>query len=118
MNDPTVDARGITGTTPLYRLANFNIIFDVVMDEFHLCKEGLAKLMLKRMFEDSTAVECRNIYHEWNNAYQATSVLSEIPRCARNISTGKLKGSELTVLIHSTFPFLIKVMQQGTYKYW
>ena len=99
-------------------MPNFNIIFDVVMDEFHLCKEGIAKLMLKRLFEDSQKSECKDIYNEWNNAYQATSVTSEIPRCSRNISTGKLKGSELTALIHSTFPFLLKVMQQGTYSYW
>ena len=83
-----------------------------------MAKEGVGKLMVKRLLEDCTAAPNKRIYQAWNAAYQATSVFSETPRCSRKISTGKLKGSEMTVLIHGTFPHLIELMDQEAGDVW
>lgn len=114
-----MNPRGVKGSTPLYRLPpGFDIIFSVPLDEFHLVKEGIAKLIVKRLFEDQSTMESRDIFDTWNAAYQNTAVLSEIPRCAHDISTGKLKGSEFTVLIHATFPYLVDVMRWRMLPLW
>lgn len=114
-----VAKKGIKNNSPMYSIpAPFDVVFSIPLDEFHLIKEGIAKVMIRRLFEDSNTEECRAIFEAWNGSYQATTVFSETPRCSRNISTGKLKGSEMTVLIHSTFPYLIEVMSQGRAPFW
>ena len=119
LNNAKVPKLGVKEYSPLYDLPRpFDIIFSLPLDEFHLAKEGLGKMFIRRLFEDSVTVDSRAIFKQWNASYQATSVVSEIPRCSRNVSTGQLKGSELSVLIHSTFPHLVELMQEGTLDFW
>ena len=103
--------KGVKTDTPIYRLPEpFDVVHHIPPEEFHLLKEGLGKLLIKRMLEDSTAEDARTLFKAWNSEYQATAVFHETPRCSRTIATGQLKGSELGVLIFSAFPSLLKLM--------
>ena len=119
MQDRTVKKKGIISNTPLYRVpAPFNPILSVPPDEFHLGKEGLAKLIFKRLFEDTNTAESREVYEEFNDAFVAAAVVKELGRCTRSINTKGMKGSELGLLLHSGFPYLIELMNDRRQDHW
>ena len=103
--------KGVVTDTPLYRLPEpFDIIYHIPPEEFHLLKEGVGKLLIKRMLEDSKAADAKDLYKAWNKEYMATAVFHETPRSSRAISSAQMKGSELGVLIFSAFPCLLTLM--------
>ena len=90
--------------------APFDVVFHAPYEEFHLIKEGIGKLLIKRLFEDSKTKTSKAILLQWSSAYESMPVMSETPRCARKIHTGSLKGCELGVIIYSAFPVLVDIL--------
>ena len=87
-------------------------------EDFHLNKEGLAKMFIKRLMEETNTVESRAVLEEWNDAYGAAALVYELGRCTRKIATGGFKGSEFGVLLHSAFPCLIDIMSDKAGDHW
>ena len=119
LHDRSFDHKGIVRYSPIYELpAPFNVMWNVPCEEFHLLREGVGKLLLKRLFEDSNTAVSRAIFAQLDAAYQACAVFSETPRCSRKITTAKLKGSELGFLINSAFPYLVKLLSGHAEPHW
>ena len=89
----------------------FDVVFHAPYEEFHLVKEGVGKQIIKRLFEQSKTKASKAIHVKWSSAYEAMAVFTETPRCSRKIHTGSLKGCELGVVIYSTFPVLVDILQ-------
>ncbi len=104
-----VSGKGIVEYSPLLDLEYpFDIIFDVPADEFHLCKEGLTKQMLVRIFK-GTSQAATEVTAKLNRFYMAMQTFSETPRRSRHVKyVNKFKGSELGVLLLSAMPALFK----------
>ena len=119
VDDPNHDGQGITGNTPLYRVPPpFSVIWDIPTEEFHLCKEGITKLLVKRLLEDSKAKTAKKIKAEWSEIYENTRVFSETARRTRQISTSQMKGSEFGVLLFSAFPSLVVILERYKTGHW
>lgn len=112
--------RGVLTDSPLLDLPGFDPIWDVPIEEFHLIKEGLTKLMMERMLDFSNTDETRRIKKELSDAYAATMVFSETSRRARPITRfAQFKGSELGTLTFSAFPTLFAdIMRNDNYAHW
>ena len=107
-----IEKLGVTHYTPLYDIVRpFSVLWHIPLEEFHLIKEGLAKMIVHRMFESCKTAESRDIYFDWNLAFVATKVCSEISRCTRGINSQKMKGAELGVVVLTGFPVLVDIMQ-------
>ena len=90
--------------SPLLDLeSGLDIVWGLPLDEFHLVKEGLTKLMLSRMLWTTQHRESRDLHNKMNLAYRNMAVLSEMPRRTRSIQQ-HMKGSELGVIAMSLFP--------------
>ena len=99
LHNPNFNKQGVTAMSPLFRIpAPFHVMFSAPSDEFHLIKEGVGKLIIKRMLEDTNTVLTREIMMEWSTAFECMAVFSETPRYTRQISTGSMKGSELGIV--------------------
>ena len=97
--------KGVVNDTPLLDVPNFDVIWDVPLDEFHLIKEGLTKLMLDRMGFASLNIDgprrdgagrrhshAREVLIKLNHAYCNMAVFSETCRRPRPLKLGQLKG--------------------------
>ena len=99
----------------LYDLEGFDVVWQVAIDVFHLCYEGVTKLMLKRMFIARNTVESRQLLQDMNIHYKAMRVFTETARATRTIQVLAFKGNELAVLMLSVMPFLaLKLMTRDT----
>ena len=87
-------------------------------EEFHLCKEGIAKTLIKRLFEDSSTEMSRAIMKKWSAIYESTRVFSESARRTRTIATGTMKGSEFGVVLFTAFPALVKLLDDYKVDHW
>ncbi len=95
----------------LYDLEGFDIVWDVAIDVFHLCYEGITKLQLRRMFVVRSTVESRDLLEELNVHYREMRVFSETARTTRTVQVMAFKGNELAVFTLSVMPFLaLKLM--------
>lgn len=125
---------GVLGYSPLFYLDNFDVVEDVVLDEFHLLKEGLAKNMLVRVFTDSA--EGRAILAAFDKAHLKMKTFRCTPRRTRSGAyvpdyKGELRctrvhvclhelvplfhaGNELGVVLYSGFPHLVKDAMRST----
>ena len=97
---------------------NFSVIWNIPTEEFHLCKEGLAKTLIKRLFEDSNTQNSREILKRWNQMYESTRVFSESARRTRTIATGTMKGSEFGVVLFTAFPALVMLLEEYKIDHW
>ena len=105
--------------TVLYELLEpFSIVWSLPPDEFHLVKEGLTKLIVKRLFEDSSTRTSKAIFTRWNMAYELCRVFTESARRTRKIATGSMKGSEFGVLVYSAFPVLVEILEDYEAGHW
>lgn len=119
MNNPNVESKGVTALSPLFRIpAPFNVIFHAPSDEFHLVKEGVGKMMIKRLFEDKRTVLTREILSRWSTSYEGLMVFSETARYTRLIDTGAMKGNELGIVIYASFPVLVSILAQQESERW
>ena len=119
MDDPDLNTRGIVAYTPLYEVpAPFSVTWSLPAEEFHLIKEGVGRLMVKRMFEQTNTKEAKRIHSQWSAQFEAARVFSEIPRCTRTIDTGKLKGAELGLIVMGAFPSLVHLLEGRKADYW
>ena len=98
--------------------APFSLVWSVPTEEFHLVKEGVGRLIVKRLFEQSKTAEAKEIHAQWSALYEASKVFSEIPRCTRKIATGSLKGAELGVIVYSAFPSLVRMLDNRRGDHW
>ena len=99
--------------TPLLDVPHFDIIWDVPIEEFHLIKEGLSKLMLERMGFATINIDApgkerrrshaREVLEQLNHAYCNMSVFSETCRRPRPLKLGQLKGRVHVFFILETF---------------
>lgn len=96
----------------------FDPIWHCPTEEFHLLKEGLTKMMVKRLFETRSTKESREVFQTWSTLYQGMCVFSETPRYTRNISTSKMKGCELGIIMYSAFPSLVELMVNRKDDFW
>ncbi len=118
-NHEPVRRTGIKEYSPLLDLEyNFDIIYGVPPDEFHLCKEGLTKQMIGRIV-GSTAQVAAEITTEFNHVYMQMKTFSETPRRSRHVKhINKFKGSELGVIMFSGLPALFKDCVPANMPYW
>ena len=79
-------------------------------DSFHLIKEGVGKMIIFRLFEQSDTKETRDILLEWSTAYESMKVFSETARCTRQIAVSGMKGNELGICIYAAFPLLVNIL--------
>ena len=92
----------------LYDLEGFDVVWQVAVDVFHLCYEGVTKLMLKRMFIARYTVDT---LQDLNIHYKRMRVFTETARATKTIQVLAFKGNELAVLTLSVMPFLaLKLM--------
>ncbi len=111
---------GIKIHSPLLDLQYpFDIIHDVPVDEFHLLKEGITKLLCVRIFTGSS-VAAKEITAAFDEIFVRTRVFSETPRRPRSVcrSINKFKGSEYGTLMLSGLPALFHDCIEGTSVYW
>ena len=89
--------------TPLFDLNDFDVIWDVPIEEFHLCKEGITKLMMDRMFNSAAEATVR-LLGQFSRMYCRLQVFSETSRRTREIKLKQLKGSSnLLVFRHVSY---------------
>lgn len=113
------ERKGIQLFSPLLDLVPpIDIVWDLPADEFHLCKEGLTKQILKRCFVDRQTVHSRRIHRELSDTYTATKVLSETSRRPRKLHILQMKGSEFGVLQFASFPALVGDILDGYSEFW
>ena len=109
----------MTAKSPLLEIPEpFDIIFHAPSDEFHLVKEGVAKMMIRRLFEDSNTMLTRDIREEWSYHYEVMTVCSEMPRCTNSINTSSMKGNELGLVLYSSFPVLAQILDRLESERW
>ena len=97
----------IIADSALYDLEGVDFIWGVAIDVFHICFEGISKLMLIRLFLVRNTKESREVLGEVNFLYVNMKVFSETASTARPINQVlSLKGNELKVLTMSLFPVL------------
>lgn len=119
MDEPGFNPQGVVEKSPLLDIDGpFSLIDHMPPEPFHLVHEGLTKLMLKRLFEDSSTVESREILARWENGILDMYVFQETPRCTRRISTGQMKGSEYATIALSAFPALIPILRRRQKQHW
>ena len=107
---------GITCRSPLLDLPNFDIIYDVPLDEFHLIKEGIIRRMLSAMFVDTTHRDSKEILRRLSRCWEVLKVFSESARRTDKLRIPQLKGSELGVMGYTVFPHLaMNLMSGGIY---
>ena len=87
-------------------------------ESFHLVFEGLTKLKIKRLFEDSNTIESGQVLDEWQFAIQDMFVFSETPRTTTEVKTGEMKGSEFGTIALSAFPALLTIMKGRRRQHW
>ena len=110
---------GIRAYSPLYDIGeHFSIIWNVPTEEFHLCKEGVTKGIIKRLFEDSSTQTSREILRLWTDIYERTRVFSETARRTRRIASGQMKGSEFGVILFAAFPALVMLLDDYQTEHW
>ena len=102
----------------LYDITNFDFIWGMAIDVFHICFEGISKLMLVRLFVLRTSKESRELLAEISFMYVGTRVFTETARKARRIQVKMLKGNELAVLTLSVFPAIVFCIIEGNTNYW
>ena len=84
---------GVKRDTPLIDLNGFDIIWSVPIEEFHLIKEGISKLMLERMFT-GTAESVVRTFKKLSAMYSGMAVFSETSRRPREIKLKQFKGKQ------------------------
>lgn len=78
--------KGIQTYTPLVDLRQpFDLVKDIPLDEFHLVREGMTKLMLLRMF-DNQQRQAQQVSEVFDGALADMKVLTEMPRRTRGLS--------------------------------
>ena len=97
---------------------DFSIIWNLPTEEFHLCKEGITKTIIKRLLEDSTSKIAKEIHARWSEVYERTKVFTETARRTRRIATGDMKGSEFGVVLFAAFPSLVLILQEYNVEHW
>ena len=119
VHDPAFDCKGVKEYSPLHDVGDrFSIIWNLPTEEFHLCKEGVAKTIIKRLLEDSTSKTAKEIHARWSEIYERTKVFSETARRTRRIATGDMKGSEFGVVLFSAFPSLVSILDEYRIGHW
>ena len=119
LDDPTYPHKGVAEMSPLFKIpAPFDVIFHAPSDEFHLLKEGLTKMMIRRLLEDSNTMVTREIREEWSYYYEIMTVGSEMARCTKTINTASMKGNELGQVLYSAFPVLAQILDRHQSDRW
>ncbi len=104
------DRKGVVGTSPLARLAYFDLVKDAPTEEFHLEKEGVLKAMLIDLLGKSKAKETADVAAEFSYIYCHMRVFSEMARRSRPIRFKQLKGNELGVIMLGALPTLASIL--------
>ena len=87
-NDPRKEnVKGVKGYSPLLDLnTDFDIVHDVVVDEFHLIREGLAKNLIGRIV-NCQAAQYQAVLRQFDEIYQDMRVFSELGWKTRSIKS-------------------------------
>ncbi len=103
---PPDEKKGIVEDSAIYDLPHVDYIWGLPLDVFHLCYEGITKLMLVRIFVKRKTKQAKRYLKSLNHYYTSMRVFSETPRRTRAISVKNLKGNELGVITLSVLPVL------------
>lgn len=110
---------GLKAWSPLHLLPQpFSFIFSVPPEEFHLIKEGLTKLIIRRLFESTSAAASQELLGRWSDIYESAQVFSETPRRTKAIQTSMMKGSELGYVAYAGFPVLVDLLEDYEGEVW
>ncbi len=104
---------GVIADSALYDFPDFDFVWAVAIDIFHLGWEGISKLKLVRLFVNCKNAEARGLLEQFSFFYEKMKVFSETANTSRRIAVKQLKGNELAVLTMSAFPHLAMVLLRG-----
>ena len=118
--DDIEEQQGILEFSPLFDLqGDFNVVWDVSLDPFHLLFEGNTKEMLRRMFGGEKTKESRAFHRLLSRMYENTKVFSEAPKRTSTLVLSNLKGHEYGLLTFSVLlPFALDIMRNVTAGKW
>ncbi len=102
----------------LYDITGFDFIWGVAIDIFHLCFEGISKVMLIRLFVLRKTKDSRQLLADVSLLYEGIRVFTETARKSRKVQVKMLKGNELSVLTLSIFPAIVYNVIEGDTNYW
>ena len=106
--DDVEGRKGIKGDTPLYDLkGDFDVVWDIPPESFHLISEGITKQILTRLIvkRQDKASDC--LRQRLDEAYSSMRVFSEMSRRTSKLNVANLKGSDLTMMTLSVLPSLV-----------
>ncbi len=114
------ECHGILGFSPLLDLqSDFDIVYDIPADQFHLLFEGMCREMMRRMFIAETTRDSMDIHRALSDIFQATKVFSETPRKTRPLVWSTLKGHEYGLITFSlTIPLALDVLEPAVDGVW
>ncbi len=111
------ECNGILGFSPLLDLqSDFDIVYDIPADQFHLLFKGMCKEMMRRMFTGETTRDSLDIHRSLSEIFQSTKVFSETPRKTRPLVWSTLKGHEYGLITFSLIiPLALAVLEPATH---
>ncbi len=114
------ERQGIQDFSPLFDLLyDFDVVWDVSLDPFHLLFEGNTKEMMRRMFTGEKTQVSRAFHRLLSRTYENTKVFTETPKRTRTLVSGTLKGHEYGLLTFSVLlPFCLDTMRNVTAGEW
>ncbi len=114
------ERQGIQDFSPLFDLLyDFDVVWDVSLDPFHLLFEGNTKEMMRRMFNGEKTKVSRAFHRLLSRLYENTKVFTETPKRTRTLVTAALKGHEYGLLTFSVLlPFGLDIMRNVTAGEW
>ena len=114
------ESKGILEFSPLLDLqSDFDIIWNIPADQFHLLFEGICKECLRRMFVSETTRDSLDIHQSLSEMYQSTKVFSETPRRTGPLVLSTLKDHEYGFITFSVLiPFAVKILAPATSGKW
>ena len=110
--------KGIVADSGVYDLPDVHYVWGLPLDVFHLCFEGITKLMLVRMFVKRTTKESKMVLSQLSHYYENSKVFSEMASTTRPIRVKQFKGNELRVLTMSAFPILCLFIIEKKTNHW
>lgn len=93
-------SKGIKGYSPLLDLNNsFDIVKDVVPDEFHLVREGMTKQLLLRLANSKTQ-SFERVWSAFSDVYQDMRVFAELGWRTRSLENFAFFKGKRFVAMH------------------
>ena len=102
----------------MHDVPNFSVMWNLPTESFHLCQEGVTKMVVRRLLEETTNRVAVAIFADWGGKYEVMKVFSESSRRTRRIKTADLKGSEFGLLLYTAFPVLVEILEDHPDGHW